>query len=71
MYRDKQKAIKQEWRTPESTLWFIALIGGAIGIWISMRRFRHKTKHLSFTLGIPFIIILQIVLLIYLLQKMS
>jgi uncharacterized membrane protein YsdA (DUF1294 family) len=71
MYSDKQKAIKQEWRTPERTLWITAFIGGSAGIWFGMRRFRHKTKHLSFKFGIPSMFIIQLFSMIYILQKMS
>jgi uncharacterized membrane protein YsdA (DUF1294 family) len=71
MYRDKQKAIKLEWRTPERTLWLTAIIGGSIGIWLAMKRFRHKTKHISFKLGIPIVFIIQLTAMIYFLQKMS
>ena len=49
---DKQKAKKQQWRIPERTLWSLAIIGGALGVLIGMRFFRHKTKHRSFTIEI-------------------
>lgn len=63
VYIDKKKAIKRQWRIKESTIIFLSIIGGSIGTYISMYAFRHKTKHLKFTLGIPIIIVLQ--LLIY------
>ncbi len=60
MLIDKQRAIHKEWRIPERTLLEISLIGGSIGMLLGMSTFRHKTKHLKFTLGVPFILLLQI-----------
>ncbi|WP_372450490.1 DUF1294 domain-containing protein [Clostridium chauvoei] len=42
----------------------MALLGGSIGEYIGMYLFRHKTKHIKFTLGIPVIFLLQILILI-------
>ena len=61
MLIDKYKAKKNLWRMRESTLLLIAAIGGSIGALAGMYTFRHKTKHLKFTLGIPVILVLQIV----------
>ena len=60
MLVDKQSARKKLWRIPESTLLLTAAIGGSIGSLAGMFVFRHKTKHLKFTLGIPAILIAQI-----------
>lgn len=60
---DKQYAKKDLWRIPEKTLIISALLGGSIGALFGMNRFRHKTKHRKFTLGIPAILVLQTVLL--------
>jgi uncharacterized membrane protein YsdA (DUF1294 family) len=60
MLVDKQKARKGLWRIPESTLLLTAAIGGSIGSLAGMYTFRHKTRHLKFTMGIPAILILQI-----------
>jgi uncharacterized membrane protein YsdA (DUF1294 family) len=60
MLVDKQSARKKLWRIPESTLLLTAAIGGSIGSLAGMYKFRHKTKHLKFTLGIPAILITQI-----------
>lgn len=61
MLIDKYKAKKNLWRIRESTLLLIAAIGGSIGALAGMYTFRHKTKHLKFTLSIPVILVLQIV----------
>ena len=60
MLADKRKAEKKLWRIPESTLLTSAVFGGSIGALAGMYTFRHKTKHLKFTLGVPAILILQI-----------
>ena len=60
MLVDKQKARKNLWRIPESTLLLSAAIGGSIGALAGMYTFRHKTKHLKFTMGVPAILIAQI-----------
>ena len=63
----KYKAKKNLWRIPEATLLTIALIGGSLGSLLGMYTIRHKTKHLKFTVGIPVILIGQ--LLLYLLMR--
>lgn len=60
MLADKQKAKKKQWRIPEATLIGSALIGGSIGALAGMYTFRHKTKHLKFTVGIPLILAVQV-----------
>lgn len=65
IYIDKKKAIKHKWRIKESTLFLLSIIGGSLGTLLGMYTFRHKTKHLKFTLGIPLIIIIQILIFIF------
>ena len=62
MLIDKQKARKKLWRIPERTLILSAALGGSIGALVGMYTFRHKTKHLKFTIGIPAILIIQLLL---------
>lgn len=66
MLADKLKAKRGAWRIPEATLMGIAAIGGSVGALAGMYLFRHKTKHIKFTLGIPVILIGQIALVIWL-----
>lgn len=66
MYIDKKKAIKGKWRIKESTLLMLALVGGSIGAIIGMYAFHHKTQKPRFFLGIPIIIVLQILIVILL-----
>ena len=65
MYSDKKKAKNGEYRIREKTLFLIAILLGGIGVYLGMYKFRHKTKHLSFTVGIPFCIILNITCIYY------
>lgn len=67
MLADKLKARRKRWRIPEATLMGVAFLGGSIGSLLGMYTFRHKTKHIKFTLGIPVILVLQIFAAIYLL----
>ncbi|UAL51258.1 DUF1294 domain-containing protein [Metabacillus dongyingensis] len=71
MGADKNKAKKGQWRIKESNLWLIGFIGGAIGLTIGMNAFRHKTKHQSFVVGLPALMIIHLFLLGYFLFKMS
>ena len=71
MLADKRKAQKKLWRIPEATLMTSAAIGGSIGALAGMYCFRHKTKHLKFTLGIPAILIAQILLAAWLILKIG
>ena len=68
MHADKRRARKNRWRIPERTLIGSAVLGGSIGALLGMRCFRHKTRHLKFTLGIPAILIIQIVLTYWLIK---
>lgn len=61
---DKQKAKRGAWRISETTLLGLAVIGGSVGAYLGMRVFHHKTKHLKFTIGVPVIFVLQ-VLVVY------
>ncbi len=67
MFADKFKARKKFWRISEKTLIGSALLGGSIGALAGMYLFRHKTKHLRFTIGIPVILLVQIVVAVFLL----
>ncbi|MGN0513683.1 MAG: DUF1294 domain-containing protein [Lachnospiraceae bacterium] len=57
---DKRKAIKGRWRVPESTLITLAVIGGSVGALAGMKLFHHKTKKKKFSIGVPAILVIQI-----------
>ncbi len=61
---DKFKAKRGYWRIPEGTLIMITVLGGGIGTLIGMYTFRHKTKKLKFTVGIPTILITEVIIII-------
>ena len=65
MFIDKRKAEKGKWRIPEKTLFIITALGGGIGTIAGMYTFRHKTQKPEFTIGLPFITILEIIGAIY------
>jgi uncharacterized membrane protein YsdA (DUF1294 family) len=67
---DKYKAIKHQWRIPESTLLLIAALGGSPAMLITMALIHHKTKHKKFMIGIPIIIILQLIACYFLLSNL-
>ena len=48
MWWDKRKASKNEWRVAEATLHIIGFVGGAVGVFSGMYRFRHKTQKRAF-----------------------
>ena len=54
---DKIAAKAGNRRIPEKTLFNIAAFGGAIAMYATMVTIRHKTKHKSFMIGIPAIIV--------------
>lgn len=61
---DKQRAFRNKWRIPERSLWLVAYFGGALGCWIGMKRYRHKTKHRTFKYGLPILLFIQIIIVI-------
>lgn len=59
---DKYKAIHNKWRIRESTLMLFAILGGSPGCLAGMYTFHHKTKHRLFTIGIPVILAVELLL---------
>ncbi len=62
---DKSKARRNKWRIPEATLFLFAIFGGSIGCLLGMRTFHHKTQKPRFYIGIPIILGIQVVILLY------
>lgn len=62
---DKIMAIKGRYRVSEATLILLSVLGGSVLMLVAMKLIRHKTKHKKFMLGIPIIIILQLVILFF------
>jgi uncharacterized membrane protein YsdA (DUF1294 family) len=67
MAHDKSQARKRGRRVPEKNLFLVAAFGGALGGIVAMRVWRHKTKHVSFAIGMPAILIVQAALAVWLL----
>lgn len=63
---DKVRARAGKWRVPEGTLMLSAALGGAAGLLLAMLLLRHKTLHKKFTLGVPAILLAQVLLFILL-----
>ncbi|MBO4433351.1 MAG: DUF1294 domain-containing protein [Clostridia bacterium] len=66
---DKLKAIKNQYRISEGTLWLLSFLGGSVGMYLTMCIIRHKTLHKSFMVILPALMILQMTLIL-LLTKM-
>ena len=74
---DKWKAKNSKWRTRETALLGLAVLGGSIGAWLGMKVWHHKTQHkggncdidntvggYQFKYGIPAIIIVQLAIIV-------
>ena len=66
---DKWKAKRKKRRVPEATLLMLAALGGSVGALLGMFVFHHKTKHKKFLIGVPLILLAQLVLAYLLLVK--
>lgn len=61
MKRDKYLAVYKKRRTRESTLWKAAFAGGAFGMTLGMKMYRHKTKHTAFKWGLPTLAAIELI----------
>ena len=59
---DKWKAQRKRWRISEKMLLFLAIIGGSVGALAGMYTFHHKTLHKKFTIGVPLILVIQVMI---------
>ena len=50
---------------PEKTIFIITLIGGGIGTIAGMYKFRHKTQKTKFTVGLPVLLVMDVLLFIW------
>lgn len=58
---DKRRAQQGRRRISEKRLFTVAILGGAVGGWLGMYVFRHKTRHWYFRVGFLALGIAQIV----------
>ncbi|MFS0722804.1 DUF1294 domain-containing protein [Paenibacillus sp. 1P07SE] len=56
-------------RVPERRLFLLALAGGAAGMWLAMRSFRHKTRHRTFTTGMPLLTFVHTAVIVFLMMR--
>ena len=74
----RKKAKNSKWRTRDTALLGLAVLGGSIGAWLGMKVWHHKTQHkggnrdidnivggYQFKYGVPAIIIVQLALIVY------
>ena len=57
-------------RVPEKSLFLAAALGGSLGMYLTMKKIRHKTKHKRFMIGIPLIMAVQIALIAFISVKL-
>lgn len=63
MAYDKHKAVhnKNNERISEGSILFLAILFGGMGVYLAMFIFRHKTRKWYFQLGVPLLIIQNII----------
>lgn len=66
MIVDKSRARKKLRRISEINLYTVAIVGGAVGELMGMYLVRHKTRHRKFTIGLPLLSSVHILLLVWL-----
>ena len=66
---DKSYARKNKRRIPEATLLFLAWIGGSIGAFLGMHIFRHKTQKRKFSIPVPALAVLEVIICIFCLYQ--
>ena len=65
--KELNKLLKR--RVPERTLILTAMVFGSLGVLAGMHKFHHKTQKPLFKYGVPIIIAIQIILIIYTIIK--
>lgn len=69
MGHDKRRARRGGRRVPEKRLFALATLGGALGGWLGMYAFHHKTRHWYFKFGFPALALLQAAALVFMYVK--
>ncbi len=65
MGHDKRQARRGGRRVPEKRLFAVAALGGALGGWLGMHAFHHKTRHWYFKFGFPALALLYLAALAF------
>lgn len=58
-WQDKRRAEAGTWRTPESTLHLVELLGGWPGAFLAQRAFRHKISKTSYQIAFWAIVVMH------------
>jgi uncharacterized membrane protein YsdA (DUF1294 family) len=64
-YYDKAASKVHKRRIRENTLILVALLGGSVAMYITMKLIHHKTRHSIFMVGLPFIFIAEALVVIF------
>ena len=62
---DKYKAVHGLHRIRVVTLLGLSVIGGAAGGYLAMYLFRHKTRKTGFVIGMPVMLLMQLIALLF------
>jgi len=62
--KDKAAAQQGEWRTPESTLHVLSVLGGWVGAMVAQTYLRHKSQKVEFRLVYYFTVVVNLALLL-------
>ena len=65
MKKDKEFAQTGARRVRESTLLIVALVGGGLGEYYAMYKYKHKTLHNKFLYGVPIAIMINTAMITY------
>lgn len=68
---DKICAVSGRWRVKEKTLFLFSILGGSVGMYLTMLIIRHKTRHIKFMLGIPAIFVIQCLVIFLVWRKIN
>ncbi len=63
MVIDKRRSILKNDRIREATLFFWAICFGSVGVFTAMHLIRHKNRKWYFNIGIPLLIIQQVIVI--------
>ncbi|MGN1132305.1 MAG: DUF1294 domain-containing protein [Ruminococcus sp.] len=69
-YYDKKASKTGLRRVRENTLMLVALLGGSAAMYITMKIIHHKTRVSLFMVGLPFIFVIEMIIVIFLARSL-
>lgn len=69
-YYDKKASKIGLRRVRENTLMLLALLGGSAAMYITMKMIHHKTKVSLFMVGLPFIFVIEMILVVFIARSL-